>query len=74
MSALMTPVAALTRVDEQFHPESLRVLAGLTYLGRSEKAERELGWSARPLEAGLRETLVHEMALLGMPAPAVLPR
>jgi nucleoside-diphosphate-sugar epimerase len=73
MSALMTPVAAMMRVDEQFHPESLRVLAGLTYLGRSEKAERELGWSARPLEVGLRETLAHEMALLGMPAPAVLP-
>ena len=28
-----------------------------TYYGTSAKAERELGWSARPLEQGLRETV-----------------
>jgi hypothetical protein len=41
------------------------VAAGVTYLGSSEKAHVELGWSWRGLEAGLRETLAHEMRLLG---------
>jgi nucleoside-diphosphate-sugar epimerase len=50
--------------------ERLRVIAGVTYLGSSEKAERELGFRARPLGEGLRETLAAEMRELGMaPAP-----
>ena len=50
----------------------LRVNAGVTYLGSSAKAERELGFRARPLEEGMRETVLHEMRLLGMhPPPAV---
>lgn len=47
-----------------FSSENLRVLAGATYLGDNSKARRELGFSARPLEEGLRETLGHESALL----------
>jgi hypothetical protein len=43
--------------------EWLRVGAGVTFLGSSEKAERELGFSSRSLETGLRETLRYEMAL-----------
>jgi len=42
------------------------VIAGVTYLGNSAKARRELGFTARPLEDGLRETLLQEMRLLGM--------
>ena len=41
-------------------------MAGTTYLGNSAKAELELGFKVRPLEEGLRETLAHEMKLLGM--------
>ena len=37
--------------------EGLRVLAGVTYLASSAKAERELGWSARPLADGLARVL-----------------
>jgi nucleoside-diphosphate-sugar epimerase len=44
----------------------LRVSAGVTYIGSNAKARRELGYDPRPLEGGLRETLLHEMALLGM--------
>lgn len=51
--------------------ERLRDVAGVTYLGSNEKARRVLGFDPRPLEAGLRETLAHEMQLLGMAsAPA----
>lgn len=57
-------LAAITR------SEVLRVAAGATYLGSNAKARKELGYEPRPLEDGLRETLGHEMGLLGMPLPA----
>jgi len=53
-------VAFLTR------SERLRAAAGVTYLGTNAKARRELGYAPRSLEVGLRETLDHEMRLLGM--------
>jgi len=56
-------------VPESYSSEALRVLAGVTYLGSAAKAESELGYRARPLADGLRETLLHEMKLLGMPPP-----
>jgi dihydroflavonol-4-reductase len=38
--------------------EVLHSFSGTTYLARSDKAQRELGWQARPVEAGLAEMLV----------------
>ena len=46
------------------------MLAGVTYLGSNAKAKRELGYSVRSLEAGLRETLPHMMRELGMSPPS----
>jgi dihydroflavonol-4-reductase len=46
--------------------ETLRLMAGTTWIGSSSKAEKELGWSARPLEEGLRHTIEHELRKLGM--------
>lgn len=46
--------------------EYLRVSAGVTDTGSNAKARRALGYDPRPLEDGLRETRLHEMALLGM--------
>jgi nucleoside-diphosphate-sugar epimerase len=63
-AALTGLINALIPLPEKYHPETLRVAAGNTYLGSSAKAERELGFSARPLEEGLRETLEHERKLL----------
>lgn len=70
---MLRTVAAVMRVVEKVLPlpatyasESLRVSAGATYLATPEKARRELGFEARPLEEGLRETLNHLMAELGM--------
>ena len=37
----------------------------LQELYEKAKAEKELDFTARPLEEGLRETLAHEMNLLG---------
>ena len=71
LSGLMKPAAAIFNLPSDYHPESLRVLAGVTYLGSSEKARRELGYNPRPLEQGLRQTLLHEMEGLGMLEPQV---
>lgn len=49
-----------------FTAEGLRVIAGVTYTSNSEKARGELGFAPRPLEEGLRVTLRHEMATLGI--------
>jgi nucleoside-diphosphate-sugar epimerase len=66
MSALMRPVDKVIATPEMYSAESLRVTAGVTYLGNNAKARRELGFSPRSLEEGLRETLFQEMRLLGM--------
>jgi nucleoside-diphosphate-sugar epimerase len=68
-AALMGAIAPLAPVPPSYAREALRVIAGVTYTGSNAKARRELGFSPRPLEEGLRETLRHEMALLGMPIP-----
>jgi nucleoside-diphosphate-sugar epimerase len=53
-------------LPETYTAEGLRVVAGVTYLGDNRKAQRELGFNPRPLEDGLRETLLQEMRLLGL--------
>ncbi len=65
-SALMGLVEQVVPVPTTFRAETLRVSAGTTYIASAAKAERELGFSVRPIEEGLRETLEHEMGLLGM--------
>ncbi len=66
MSNLMRPVDALVTLPESYTPEYLRIVAGATYIGSNAKAKRELGLEMRSLEAGLPETLEHEMRQLGM--------
>lgn len=60
-------VGLVVNLPTEYTAEGLRVLAGVTYLGQSERARNELGWRARPLEDGLRDTMRHEMHALGMP-------
>ncbi len=69
MGALAGVLGVLEKVvslPESYRAESLRVIAGVTYLGSYAKAKRELGFNPRPLEEGLRETLEYEMKQLGM--------
>ncbi len=68
----MRAAAALAALLERWEiqppvaAETLRLMAGTTWIGSSAKAEKELGWSARPLEEGLRHTIEHELRQLGM--------
>jgi nucleoside-diphosphate-sugar epimerase/N-acetylglutamate synthase-like GNAT family acetyltransferase len=69
LRAMAAAASALERVitlPQTYSGETLRIAAGATYLASSDKAQRELGFRTRALEDGLRETLLHEMALLGM--------
>jgi nucleoside-diphosphate-sugar epimerase len=49
-----------------FAAESLRTVAGVTYLGSNAKAKRELGYAPRPLSEGLVATARYEMEQLGI--------
>jgi nucleoside-diphosphate-sugar epimerase len=69
LADVMSVVAAAVDLPPDYHPESLRVIAGVSYAGSDAKARRELGFTPRPLLDGLRTTLHHEMQLLGMPIP-----
>jgi nucleoside-diphosphate-sugar epimerase len=58
-------VGALDRflpLPDSYYAEALRSSLA-TYLGNPAKARRELGWSARPVEEGLAETLRAQAAL-----------
>jgi nucleoside-diphosphate-sugar epimerase len=65
LATLMTVVGTFVSLPATYTAEALRVSAGSTYLGDNGKARKELGFEARPLEEGLRDTLHHEMDLLG---------
>ena len=68
MRALASLEGALERWDVHgpVLAETLRLMAGTSWIGSSAKAESELGFSARPLEEGLRHTIEHELRQLGM--------
>jgi nucleoside-diphosphate-sugar epimerase len=53
-------------VPSRYHPESLRETSSATLIGSSEKARKQLGWEARPLEQGFRETLIPRMEEMGI--------
>jgi nucleoside-diphosphate-sugar epimerase len=57
VAAFLASLDGVVSLPATIHPESLRAAAGVTYLGDGRKAERDLGFAPRPLEAGLRETL-----------------
>src|SRR5688572_18198989 len=65
MAAVMSGVGHFVTLPPALTPEALRVLAGTTYFGSNEKAVRELGFSPRPLEEGMAQTLEHELRALG---------
>jgi nucleoside-diphosphate-sugar epimerase len=73
--AVMRGLASAMAVFERVVPlppslssETLRVTAGVTYLGSNAKAGRELGFAPRPLDEGLRHLIEHEMRALGLPS------
>lgn len=70
VAGLLETVAPLPAT---YSAETLRVAAGVTYLGSSEKARRELGFTTRPLAEGLRDTLPRAARDIGPAATGDLP-
>lgn len=66
MAATASALERVVTLPQTYSSETLRIAAGATYLGSSEKAQQELGFRTRTLEDGLRATLLEEMARLGM--------
>ena len=66
VSGLMSAAGKIIPLPEAYSGESLRVAAGVTYLGDNSKARHALGYDPRPLREGLKQTLDHEMRALGM--------
>lgn len=64
-SHLVKPIDWLVPLPSAYTPEGLRVIGGVTYIGSHARARHELGWNPRSLRAGLTETLLHEVALMG---------
>jgi len=68
MRGAATLAALLEKWDLRFpYPaETLRLMAGTTWIGSSAKAQKDLGFTARPVDEGLRHTIEHELRQLGM--------
>ncbi len=64
-SALIRPFEGLLRLEGTYTSEGLAVTTA-TYLGSNAKAQRDLGYSPRPLEEGLPPTLAWEMEQAGI--------
>jgi dihydroflavonol-4-reductase len=52
----LAPIAARLPLPEILSADGINIL-GVSYAATSEKARRELGWSPRPLEEGMAETM-----------------
>jgi nucleoside-diphosphate-sugar epimerase len=65
LAALAAVVENVFPLPQRYSPETMRLAAGHTYLGCAAKAQRELGFCPRPLEEGLRDTLLEEMKRMG---------
>ncbi len=70
--AIMRLLASIAEKLERFdvpgpyRAETLRLMAGTTWIASSAKAQQELGFETRALEEGLRHTIEHETRQLGM--------
>jgi nucleoside-diphosphate-sugar epimerase len=60
MAALTGVVGRVVPLPPEYTAESLRTLAGTTYIGSNRRAREELGWHVRPLREGWVETVKNE--------------
>ena len=68
-AALVGRLERFVSLPSTFRAEALRASAGVTYLGTSNRARRELGINPRAIREGLRITMLWEMEQLGIEIP-----
>jgi dihydroflavonol-4-reductase len=66
ISIAMAGIEKLVPIPPQPGSETLRVVAGVTYIGDNSKARRELGLSQGSFHDGWGQTLKHEMLRPGL--------
>ena len=64
LAPMVSLLEHVVTLPKNYRAESLRVLAGVTYIGDNSKAKAELGLDHRPLREGLEETVAYEQAQL----------
>jgi nucleoside-diphosphate-sugar epimerase len=69
-SRLVGQLERFVSLPSTYRAETLRASAGVTYLGTSNRARRELGFSPRPIREGLRVTMLWEMEQQGIEIPS----
>jgi dihydroflavonol-4-reductase len=69
LAPLMGALSNRLPLPEVFSRDSVAIV-GASYLGRPDKAIRELGWTRRPLELGFRQTFED---IAGTHPPSLLP-
>jgi nucleoside-diphosphate-sugar epimerase len=66
VSRVLALAERAVRLPPALSSETVRVAAGVTYLGSHDKASRRWGFAPRGLDEGLRHLVEHEMRVLGM--------
>ena len=60
-ATMFSAVLEAVGLSAPYPSESLRLLTGASWIASSAKAQKELGFTTRPLEEGLTQTIEHEM-------------
>jgi nucleoside-diphosphate-sugar epimerase len=72
LPAIMKLTAAIASALERWDmrlpipAETLRLMAGTTWIASNAKAQQALGFTVRPVDEGLKHTIEHELRQLGM--------
>ena len=64
MSAVTAVIEKIAPLPADYASETLRAMAGTTYIGSNLRAKSELGWTVRELRDGWAETVQEEARLL----------
>jgi nucleoside-diphosphate-sugar epimerase len=64
MATMASVVGRVVPLPADYSADSLRELAGTTYIGSNRRAREELGWQVRPLHEGWVETVRKESGSL----------
>lgn len=67
MAAVTGALETFVAMPADYASETLREMAGTTYIGSNARAKRELGWTVRELRDGWAETVRSEAQRLGRP-------
>ena len=62
----MEAIGHIVPLPTMYAGETLRAIAGTTFTVSSDKAKRELGFAPRPIDVGMRETVIYEARRLGL--------